>query len=97
MGYADGTFRPDQYITRAEAMTLINRVLGRDNIAQLHADMKLWSDNPSSAWYYEAVQEATNSHEYTRDTATDAEIWTKVLDALDWTALETAWSTAGGM
>ena len=63
-GYPDGTFRPNQYITRAEAMTLVNRVLNRlpENSSDLLDSMIKWPDNSdASAWYYLAVQEATNS------------------------------------
>jgi uncharacterized repeat protein (TIGR02543 family) len=65
-GYEDGTFRPDRYITRAEAMTLINRVLDRvpENEDQFPADMVTWPDNQDkSQWYYLAVQESTNTYE----------------------------------
>lgn len=95
-GYSDGTFRPDQYITRAEAITLINRVLERDSITEMHTDMRTWSDCPSTAWYYSAVQEATNSHEYTRDES-GYETWTKVLETPDWAALEKSWSSANSL
>ena len=66
-GYPDSTFRPDQYITRAEAMTLVNRVLNRlpEKSEDLLDDMIKWPDNAdASVWYYLAVQEATNSHDY---------------------------------
>ena len=66
-GYGDGSFRPDQPITRAEAMTLINRVLCRipqDSSDLLTAQMLTWPDNAPGAWYYLAVQEATNSHDH---------------------------------
>ena len=84
-GYEDGSFRPDAEITRAEAMTMINRVLERDpvNDANLLPGMRVWSDNPPAAWYYFAVQEATNSHEYTRPDA--HEDWTKLTADPDWT------------
>lgn len=82
---------PNEYINRAEAMTLINRVLGRDMIGAMHEDMKTWSDNLSNEWYYEAVQEATNSHEYMRD-GNGYENWTEVLTVPDWLALEKEWS-----
>lgn len=84
-GYEDGSFRPDAEITRAEAMTMINRVLERDpvNDADLLPGMRVWSDNPPAAWYYFAVQEATNSHEYTRPDA--HEDWTKLTEDPDWT------------
>ncbi len=67
-GYSDGRFAPDEPITRAEAVTMINRVLRRDpaGAGDLLAGMKRWPDNPESAWYYLAVQEATNGHEYRR-------------------------------
>lgn len=87
VGYPDGTFKPDQYITRAEAMTLINRVLNRlpESPAALDQDMKHWPDNAdTSAWYYLAVQEATNSHEYEKVDNGTYERWTDVLPFRDW-------------
>ncbi|MCI5678542.1 MAG: S-layer homology domain-containing protein, partial [Bacteroidales bacterium] len=55
-GYEDGLFRPNQYITRAETMSMINRVLDRRVDADgLHAAAKQWKDNPESKWYYYAV------------------------------------------
>ncbi|MBQ7096461.1 MAG: InlB B-repeat-containing protein [Clostridia bacterium] len=68
-GYEDGAFRPDECITRAEAITMINRMLERNPkaVEDLHKDMKKWSDNSDeSAWYYIAIQEATNGHSYTK-------------------------------
>lgn len=68
-GYPDGTFRPDQTVTRAEMMAMINRALERTpkSAADLLAGMKVWSDNANvNAWYYLDVQEATNSHTYTK-------------------------------
>ena len=91
-GYPDGTFRPNQYITRAEAMTLVNRVLNRlpENTSDLLDSMIKWPDNAdTSAWYYLAVQEATNSHEYSDKSKDDKyEKWTTIRDARDWTELE---------
>ena len=91
-GYPDSTFRPDQYITRAEAMTLVNRVLNRlpEKSEDLLDDMIKWPDNAdASVWYYLAVQEATNSHEYSDKSDADKyEKWTKIRDARDWTELE---------
>ncbi|MCR4600605.1 MAG: S-layer homology domain-containing protein, partial [Clostridia bacterium] len=92
-GYQDGSFKPNAPITRAEAMTLMNRVLGRDKIsaAGLLDNMAKWSDNPATAWYYVAVQEATNTHDYT---ITDGvETWTSILANRDWAALEKEWAT----
>ncbi len=91
-GYPDGTFRPNQYITRAEAMTLVNRVLNRlpEDSSDLLDTMIKWPDNSDlSAWYYLAVQEATNSHEYSDKSSADKyEKWTTIRDARDWTELE---------
>ena len=89
-GYTDGTFRPNNKITRAEAMTLVNRVLKRlpETAEDLHNDMIKWSDNSdTSAWYYLAVQEATNSHYYDIK-ENKHEKWSKLRETRDWTELE---------
>ena len=104
-GYEDGSFRPDQYITRAEAMSLINRVLFREvELTGMLPDMKKWPDNSDpKAWYYPAVQEATNSHEYKRTEKQvegqtfNYEVWTVMLPNPDWEALEKTWSEATDM
>ena len=97
-GYEDGTFRPQQYITRAEAVTMVNRTIERHPDADhLLDDMITWPDNPETAWYYEQIQEATNSHEYTMNTDNEQnpyEIWTKLLPNRDWSELEKEWSDA---
>ena len=97
-GYEDGTFRPQQYITRAEAVTMVNRTIERHPDADhLLDDMIVWPDNPETAWYYEQIQEATNSHEYTMNTDDEQnpyEIWTKLLPNRDWSELEKEWSDA---
>ena len=90
-GYPDDTFRPNQYITRAEAMTLVNRVLNRlpENSSDLLDSMIKWPDNSdASAWYYLAVQEATNSHDYGRKADTVHETWTGLQPVEDWTRYE---------
>ena len=90
-GYEDGSFKPDQKITRAETMTLVNRVLNRLPEAKddLHKDMKTWVDNmDETAWYYLAVQEATNSHYFNTKTGTKFEQWTELRDTRDWSELE---------
>ena len=89
-GYPDGTFRPNQYITRAEAMTLVNRVLNRlpENSSDLLDSMIKWPDNSdASQWFYLAVQEATNSHYY-KTKENKFEKWTKLRETRDWTELE---------
>lgn len=94
-GYKDGTFRPDNAITRAEAVTLINNVLERGPDADhMLKKMVTWPDNADrSTWYYEAIQEATNSHDYTWSEDDDSEKWTKLLETRDWPALEREWSS----
>jgi hypothetical protein len=100
-GYPDGTYRPSQPITRAEFMTLVNRVLGRvpetgDDL--LTDDMAKWPDNSNTdIWYYLAVQEATNSHDF-EDKADivpglyfNYERWTAMQQNRDWQALELMW------
>lgn len=89
-GYSDGTFKPDQNITRAEAMTMINRVLERkpESPADLLTNMNKWTDNlDTSKWYYLDVQEATNSHGYTRKTF-NYELWRQMLPDPDWSRYE---------
>ena len=84
-GYADDTFRPNHYITRAEAMTMINRVLCRvpETEGDLLPGMITWPDNQPGTWYYLAVQEATNSHDYDRKDAIH-EKWTALTKEPDW-------------
>ena len=87
-GYEDGTVRPNNNITRAEACAIVNRTLGRvpdaDHLLP-EDEMKTWPDNPESAWFYADMQEATNGHEYewiTED-GNKVENWTDLLDK-DW-------------
>ena len=89
MGYTDGTFRPENNITRAEAMTMINRVLNRlpQSEDDLLDGMNIWPDNQLGAWYYLAVQEATNSHDFNRKGDVH-EQWSKLTADPDWTKYE---------
>ena len=90
-GYEDGSFKPDQKITRAETMTLVNRVLKRlpETKDDLHKDMKTWPDNQKeSAWFYLAVQEATNSHYQNLKKDGTHEKWESMRETRDWAALE---------
>ena len=88
-GYADGTFRPDTYITRAEAMTMINRVLNRipEETSDLLSNMNVWPDCNPSDWFYLAVQEATNSHDF-KHKAGNYETWTGMNVDPNWTRYE---------
>ena len=90
-GYPDGTFGPQRDITRAETMTLGNRVLNRQPETEddLLPNMTVWTDNANpKAWYYLAVQEATNSHYYEFKTNSQYEKWTELRETRDWKALE---------
>ena len=84
-GYGDNTFRPNGPITRAEAVTLINRVLRRlpETDKDLLPDERTWPDNPETFWGYLALQEASNSHLYDRK-SNGYETQTKILPPRDW-------------
>ena len=90
-GYPDGTFGPQRDITRAETMTLVNRVLNRQPETEddLLPNMTVWTGNANpKAWYYLAVQEATNSHYYKFKTNSKYEKWIELRETRDWTQLE---------
>ncbi len=104
-GYPDGTYRPNNAIDRAEAMTIVNNTLRRspcnEGIAPMeeHEGFITWPDNmDKNKWYYAAVQEATNSHDYTyftnRADLLAKELWQDILPVRDWAAFERAWSDA---
>ena len=88
-GFEDGTFRPDTYITRAQAMTMINRVLNRipEDESDLLPGMNVWPDCNPGDWFYLAVQEATNSHDF-KHKAGNYETWTGMNKDPDWTRYE---------
>ena len=91
VGYGNGKVRPQNNITRAETMTLVNRVLNRQPETEddLLPNMTVWTDNASpKAWYYLAVQEATNSHYYKFKTNSKYEKWSELRETRDWTLLE---------
>ena len=88
-GFQDGTFRPDAYITRAQAVTMINRMLNRlpEDPSDLLPGMNVWPDCRPGDWFYLAIQEATNSHDY-RHKAGSYETWTGLNADPDWTRYE---------
>ena len=88
-GFQDGTFRPDAYITRAQAVTMINRMLNRvpEDPSDLLPGMNVWPDCGPGDWFYLAIQEATNSHDY-RHKAGSYETWTGLNADPDWTRYE---------
>lgn len=90
-GDGDGTFRPEDTITRAEAAAIINRMLGRKpHGGELLEQAVQWVDNPADAWYYEDMLEATAGHDYEwlGEGETRAERWTALQPVRDWSALE---------
>lgn len=90
-GYPGGTFGPQRNITRAETVTLVNRVLNRkpETEDDLLPDMTTWTDNADKkAWYYLAIQEATNSHYYKYKENSEYEKWTELRETRDWTQVE---------
>lgn len=93
-GYPDSTFRPDRAITRAETVTMIDRVLERvpkDESRLLpHETMLTFPDCRPGQWFYIAVQEAANSHIYERAASEQHgdERWKELRDNRDWTRLE---------
>ena len=88
-GFEDGSFRPDTYITRAQAMTMINRVLNciPEENSDLLAGMNTWPDCTPGDWFYLAVQEATNSHAF-KHKAGNYETWTSMNKDPNWTRYE---------
>ena len=97
-GDGNGYFRPDATITRAEAMAIVNRMLERA-VEKEHMipTMIQWADNPTANWYYEDVQEATNSHTFVRLTKQVPgenyfyEEWQLLLTNPNWAELEKSW------
>ena len=93
-GYSDGSFKPENRITRAEACAIVNRVLGRK---PSKSHMKIsgridWPDCTTADWFYEAIMEATNSHTY--QMGKRVETWNDKLPQRDWAELETGWASA---
>lgn len=92
-GYEDGTFRPNNNITRAETFAMINRVLDRqtESVSDLlpTSDMNMWSDNLNeNAWYYKDIQEATNYHKCDRVDQSTYEKWTEKVPDIDWASYQ---------
>lgn len=66
-GYGDGTFKPDQKLTRAEAVTILNSVFGRNTKSNSFANvseagLKRFSDVAKSHWAYYEILDASNGH-----------------------------------
>ena len=96
-GWINGNrFDPEDFITRAQVMTIVNRMRDRTpDKDHMLPETKKWADNPEDAWYYEAVQEAANEHDYNRDEV-NVETWTVLKEGTDWAALELGWAANNG-
>lgn len=98
LGYTDGTFKPDQKITRAETVTMVNRLVGRNvDETGLISGYIRWPDNKAGIWSYYEMIEATTYHDYQRSDRKAqnqpfyAENWTEVLTPIDWAKAEQEW------
>ncbi|MDQ6421450.1 X2-like carbohydrate binding domain-containing protein [Paenibacillus sp. LHD-117] len=65
-GYPDGTFKPNNALTRAEAVSIINRVLDRGPLDGV--TLSPWKDVPTGHWAYSDIVEATVNHSYDQQT-----------------------------
>ena len=78
-GYGDGTFRPNNPITRAEVTAIVNNMLGRaadEDFVDEHADELTPFSDIEKHWAYYHIVEATNDHDYTKPSS--GENWTKL-------------------
>ena len=92
-GDGSNRFKPEDKLTRAEAMTVFNRLLERKpHKDHLLPGMITWSDNMDTGrWYYAQIQEATNSHKCGQDVIIDGKVyetWSEITPMRDWAALE---------
>ena len=82
IGYPDGSFKPDNYITRAEAVimfnSIFNRVPDKDFIDKNEILLEKFKDLKKNHWAYYELEEAANSHEYERKSNNKDEIWIEV-------------------
>lgn len=98
-GFEDGTYRPNAYITRAQACVIVNRALGRnphEDYLLEKSELMTWTDCDSDDWFYADMMEATHSHsaKWMSVKGERIEKWSKKLPQPDWSALEHSWSTA---
>lgn len=81
-GYPDGSFRPDNAITRAETARILNSLFDRkvdskglDNVVD---DLRLYKDLDKNHWAYYEIMEASHTHQYER-AASGTENWTSII------------------
>ena len=80
-GYPDGSFRPERNLTRAETVTVINRMLARyadeSFVLANQSTVKYYNDGTRNHWAYFDIMEASNSHDYER-IANNRERWIRL-------------------
>ena len=83
IGYPDGSFKPDNYITRAEAVimfnSIFNRVPDKDFINKNEVLLVKFKDLKKDHWAYYELEEAANSHEFNKETNNRYETWIKLI------------------
>lgn len=95
-GDPSGLFRPDDSITRAEAVTVLNRILGRTGdavMASTGEGIRVMPDVPDTHWAYLAMLEATTDHEY--ELTDSVEHWTSY--DKETTTLAEGWHNINGL
>ena len=95
-GFGDGSFRPNQNVTRAETAAIVNRMLDRqpEGLVDLLPGMVIWPDNMNTnAWFYLYIQEATNSNNFEMKADGVHKRWTELRENRDWTVLERPYSS----
>ena len=78
-GFDNNTFRPEGTLTRAQAVSVLNKILGRtgDKTTEQQMDSRYtFTDVGKSAWYYQAVMEAATTHSY-KKTSSGTEKWSE--------------------
>lgn len=78
-GYEDGTFRPDQLVTRAQLVAILNEVLGRSpdiKSVEHFTEETVFPDVDPESWYFHDIMEAAVAHQYKINK--DTEMWTKL-------------------
>ena len=77
VGFDDGSFRPDNNITRAEVVSIINNLLNRKiESDDIPASAVQFKDLPKSHWAYAAIVEASSDHDFERK-SNGFELWDK--------------------
>ncbi|MDU2115362.1 MAG: S-layer homology domain-containing protein [Peptoniphilus lacydonensis] len=80
-GYPDGTFKPNEKITRAEAVTILNSVFDRntnkDSLKDINvSSLTKFSDVKEDFWAYYNILDASNAHNRERaNSNSEVDVW----------------------